>query len=84
MMDFSSTPLFLGENPVAGPMPHAAPRASLAVVSAAGAGLTAVLLMMSVAVNSGSEAERIAEARDDGYVATLASALATNLSMPLR
>ncbi|MCJ2122477.1 hypothetical protein [Methylobacterium sp. J-077] len=46
--------------------------------------MTAVLLMTSVAANSGDEAERIADTQDDGYAATLISALAVNLSKPLR
>jgi len=54
------------------------------LVSGLGAIITAVMLMMSVASNSGGEAERIADTQDDGYAATLVSALAINLSKPLR
>ena len=40
--------------------------------------------MMSVAANSGGEAERIAGTQDDSYAATLVAALTVNLSKPLR
>ena len=84
MIDSSQPSLFLGENPAAVPVPRAAARAYLALVAATGGAVTAVMLMMSVATNSGSEAERIADTRNDGYAATLVSALTVNLSKPLR
>ncbi|MHC2108125.1 hypothetical protein [Methylobacterium sp. CM6246] len=68
----------------AAPVPRAAVRAYVATVAGLGAITTAVMLMMSVAANSGGEAERIADTQDDGYAATLVSALAINLSKPLR
>ena len=84
MTDSSQSSLFLGEAPAAVPMPRVAVRAYLALVAATGGAVTAVLLMMSVATNSGSEAERIADTRSGGYAATLIPALAVNLSRPLR
>jgi hypothetical protein len=42
------------------------------------------MLMMSVAANSGSEAERISATQEDSYATTLVGALAVNLSKPLR
>jgi hypothetical protein len=83
MIDRSLSPLDLA-NGAAAPVPRAAVRAYLALVSGLGAIITAVMLMMSVASNSGGEAERIADTQDDGYAATLVSALAINLSKPLR
>ena len=68
----------------AAPVPRAAVRAYVATVAGLGSITTAVMLMMSVAANSGGEAERIADTQDDGYAATLVSALAINLSKPLR
>ena len=53
-------------------------------MAALGGSVTAGLLMMSVAANSGGEAERIAATQDDSYAATLVAALAVNLSKPLR
>lgn len=64
--------------------PRAAVRAYLALVAALGGMVTAGMLMMSVAANSGGEAERIASMQDDGYAATLVAALSVNLSKPLR
>ncbi|MDP4021288.1 hypothetical protein Q8W71_01525 [Methylobacterium sp. NEAU 140] len=84
MIDPSSSPLYLGETSAAVPFPRAAVRAYLALVGAAGAAVTAILLMMSVAANSGTEAERISDTRNEGYVPTLVGALAVNLSKPLR
>ena len=42
------------------------------------------MLMMSVAANSGNEAERISATQEDSYATTLVGALAVNLSKPLR
>ncbi|MDP4002944.1 hypothetical protein [Methylobacterium sp. NEAU K] len=66
------------------PVRRAAVRAYLALVAGLGAAVTAGMLMMSVAANSGNEAERITDTQDDGYAATLVAALAVNLSKPLR
>jgi len=81
MIHHSPSPLCLAP---AIPVPRAAVRAYLALIAGFGAVMTAVLLMTSVAANSGDEAERIADTQDDGYAATLVSALAVNLSKPLR
>ncbi|MCJ2142064.1 hypothetical protein [Methylobacterium sp. E-066] len=83
MIHRSPSPLCL-DGTAASPVPRAAVRAYLASVAGFGAVMTAVMLMMSVAANSGDEAERIADTHDDGYTATLVSALAVNLSKPLR
>lgn len=83
MFDRSATSLGLGCT-AAAPVPSAAVRAYLALVAGLGAMMTATLLMMSVAANSGGEAERIADTQDDGYTLTFVSALAVNLSKPLR
>jgi hypothetical protein len=77
-------PLYLGENPAVVCAPRAAMRAYLALMAALGGCLTAVMLMMSVAANSGSEADRITATQDNTYPATLAAALTVNLSKPLR
>ena len=83
MIPRSTAPLYAGTANAA-PVPRVAVRAYLATVAGLGAMVTAVMLMMSVAANSGGEAERIADTQDDGYAATLVSALAINLSKPLR
>ncbi|MCJ2096875.1 hypothetical protein MKK67_30845 [Methylobacterium sp. J-072] len=83
MIHRSPSPLCL-DGTAASPVPRAAVRAYLALVAGFGAVMTAVMLMMSVAANSGDEAERIADTQDDGYTTTLVSALAVNLSKPLR
>ena len=80
MIQTDSTPLGLTEPQAA----VAVPRAFLALVAALGGMMTAGMLMMSVATNSGNEADRIAATQDDGYAATLVSALSVNLSKPLR
>ena len=80
MSDRSPTPL----HPAAAAFPRAALRAYLALMAGCGATMTAIMLMMSVAANSGGEAERIADTQDDGYAATFVAALAVNLSKPLR
>ena len=84
MIDPAPTPLFIGANGVGVPMPPAALRAGLAFVGGLGGLVTALLLTMSVAANSGNEAERITDAQDEGYTPTLVAALAVNLSKPLR
>jgi hypothetical protein len=84
MVHPDSTPLCLGETRAVVAAPSAALRAYLALVAALGGSVTAGLLMMSVAANSGGEAERIAATQDDSYAATLVAALAVNLSKPLR
>jgi hypothetical protein len=84
MIRRSSTPLFLGECPPAVSAPRMAMRAYMVCVTALGGIVGAAFLMMSVAANSGSEAERIAAARDDGYPAMLVSALSVNFAKPLR
>ncbi|WP_457103758.1 hypothetical protein [Methylobacterium sp. P5_C11] len=84
MITHGSSPLSLAEIEPVAAVPRAAVRAYLALVSGLGAVVTAVMLMMSVAANSGGEAERIAGTQDDSYAATLMGALAINLSKPLR
>jgi hypothetical protein len=64
--------------------PRAALRAYLALVAALGGLTTAGMLMMSVAANTGAEAERITATQDDSYAATLVAALAVNLAKPQR
>lgn len=56
----------------------------LTLMAGLGGALTGVILMMSMAANSGQEAERLAEAQRDGYGATLVAALTVNFSKPLR
>jgi hypothetical protein len=80
----SSTPLGVPGSEAVPAVPRAAVRAYLALMAGLGCLATTVMLMMAVATNSGSEAERIAAAQDDTYAATLTSALAANLSKPLR
>ena len=80
----SPTSLCLGETPAVVAAPRAAVRAYLALVAALGGLITAGMLMMSVAANSGGEAERITATQDDSYAATLVAALSINLSKPLR
>jgi hypothetical protein len=65
-------------------VPRAAVRAYLALSAASGAAVTGLMLILSVAANSGGEAERIADTRNDSYFPTLVSALAVNLAKPLR
>jgi hypothetical protein len=84
MSDCSPTPLLLTDCDAEAIVPRAAVRAWLAVSAGTGATITALMLMMSVAANSGGEAERIADTQDDAYLSTLASALAVNLAKPLR
>jgi len=84
MSDSSPTPLALGPCAPESIVPRAAVRAYLALSAGLGAVVTGLMLMMSVAANSGGEAERIADTRDDGYALTLVSALAVNLAKPLR
>ena len=83
MIPRSPSPLYL-DTAAAAPVPRLAVRAYLATIAGLGAVMTAVMLMMSVAANSGGEAERIADTRSDGYTLTLVSALAVNLAKPLR
>ncbi|GJE09872.1 hypothetical protein [Methylobacterium longum] len=84
MLPHSSSSLCLGETPAVVVAPRAAVRAYLALVAALGGLTTAVMLMMSVAANSGGEADRITATQDDSYAATLVAALAVNLSKPQR
>jgi hypothetical protein len=84
MSDRSSSPLALSDCAVDTLVPRAAVRAWLAVSAGMGALITALMLMMSVAANSGGEAERIADTQDDAYTRTLVSALAVNFAKPLR
>lgn len=83
-MSHSPSPLCLTGTDAAASVPRAAVRAYLALVGGLGGLVTAVMLMMSDAANSGGEAERIAGTQDDSYAATLVGALAVNLSKPLR
>ncbi|GJD35857.1 hypothetical protein [Methylobacterium aerolatum] len=80
MSDRTSSPLVLSDALV----PRAAVRAWLAVSGGMGALATGLMLMLSVAANSGGEAERITETQDDAYLTTLVSALAVNFAKPLR
>ena len=84
MIHPDSDPLCLGRTHAVVAAPRAAVRAYLALVAGLGGVTTAVMLMMSVAANSGTEAERISDTRNEGYVPTLVGALAVNLSKPLR
>ncbi len=84
MSDRIPSPLLLTECDVDPIVPRAAVRAWLAVSAGTGALATALMLMMSVAANSGGEAERIADTQDEAYLSTLASALAVNFAKPLR
>jgi len=84
MSDRSTPPLTLGDCAVETIVPRAAVRAYLALSAGLGATITGLMLMMSVAANSGGEAERIADTRNDGYALTFVSALAVNLAKPLR
>ena len=84
MSDRSPFPLVLTHGDVDAIVPRAAVRAWLAVSAGAGALITALMLMMSVAANSGGEAERIADTQDGAYLSTLASALTVNFAKPLR
>lgn len=84
MIQTDTGPLGLSEPQAIAAAPRAAMRAYLALVAALGGMVTAGMLMMSVATNSGNEADRIASMQDDGYAATLVSALSVNLSKPLR
>ncbi len=68
----------------AGVMRRGAARAYLALMAGLGGALTGVMLMMSVAANSGHEVERIADVLRNGYGETLVAALTVNLSKPLR
>ena len=67
MSDSSPSPLALGPCATETIVPRAALRAYLALTAGLGAIVTGLMLMMSVAANSGGEAERIADTRDDGY-----------------
>ena len=82
MIDPSPSPVYVGGARGGVAAPSIALRAYLALVAALGGGVTALMLMMSVAANSGGEAERIADAQ--GYTSTFVGALAANLSKPLR
>ena len=84
MSDSSPPPLALGECAAGTFVPRAAVRAYLALTAGLGAVVTALMLIMSVAANSGGEAERIADTQDEGYTRTLVSALAVNFAKPLR
>ncbi|KAB1070385.1 hypothetical protein [Methylobacterium planeticum] len=79
MNDPSPTPLYVGESPVAVPIPRAVERAYLWCVAGLGGVATAALLIVAVATQSNAEAERIAagQANGAGYLETLVSALAT-------
>ncbi|WP_336487190.1 hypothetical protein [Methylobacterium nigriterrae] len=78
MNDPSPTPLYIGESPVAVPIPRAFVKAYLWVLAGFGGAATAALLVFAVATQSSSEAERIAGARSSGssYIGTLVSAFA--------
>ncbi len=84
MSDRTPSPLLLSDCDVDPIVPRAAVRAWLAVSAGTGALATALMLMMSVAANSGGEAERIADTQDQAYLSTLVSALAVNFAKPLR
>ncbi len=81
-MSHSPSPLCLAETGAVASVPSVAVRAYL--VAGLGGLVTAVMLMMSVAANSGNEAERISATQEDSYATTLVGALAVNLSKPLR
>ncbi|ACB24791.1 hypothetical protein ABID82_002064 [Methylobacterium sp. PvP062] len=83
-MSHSPSPLCLAETGAVASVPSVAVRAYLALVAGLGGLVTAVMLMMSVAANSGNEAERISATQEDSYATTLVGALAVNLSKPLR
>ncbi|SDA18963.1 hypothetical protein SAMN02799622_02177 [Methylobacterium sp. UNC378MF] len=83
-MSHSPSPLCLTETEAVAAVPRAAVRAYLAMVAGLGGLATGAMLMMSVAANSGGEAERITATQDDSYAATLVGALAVNLSKPMR
>lgn len=84
MIHRDPTPLFLGENPAVVSAPPAALRAYLALVAALCGCATAVMLMMSVAADTGAEAERIAASQDGSYPTALVSALTVSFTKPLR
>ncbi|MEL6063189.1 MULTISPECIES: hypothetical protein [unclassified Methylobacterium] len=84
MIQPDSAPLCISEPQAVAAAPRAAMRAYLALMAALGGMVTAGMLMMSVATNSGNEADRIASMQDDSYAATLVAALSVNLSKPLR
>ncbi|MCJ2073658.1 hypothetical protein MKK75_33535 [Methylobacterium sp. J-030] len=84
MIQPNSAPLCLSEPQVVVAAPRAAMRAYLALVAALGGMVTAGMLMMAMATNGSTEADRIVSMQDDGYAATLMSALCVNLSKPLR
>ena len=75
---------FLGQNPLTVTVPPGALRAGLALAGGVGGMVTALLLTVSIAASGGREAERIADARGEGYGVTFATALAAHLSKPLR
>jgi hypothetical protein len=80
MNDPSPTPLYVGESPVAVPIPRAFERAYLWLVAGLGGLATAALLIFAVATQSNDDAARIAAGQASGghYLDTLVSALATN------
>lgn len=84
MTDRRPSPLTLDDCDDVAIVPRVAIRAYLALTAALGAGITGLMLIMSVAANTSGEAERIAETHDDSYALTLVSALAVNLAKPLR
>lgn len=84
MIQSDPAPLLLSEPQALDAAPRAAMRAYLASVAALGGIVTAGMLMMSMAANSGNEAERITSTQDDSYAATLVAALSVNFSKPLR
>ncbi len=84
MSDRTPSPLVFTECAVDAHVPRAAARAYIALSAATGAAFTGLMLILSVAANSGGEAERIADTRDDGYFPTLVTALAVNFAKPLR
>ena len=79
MNDPSPTPLYVGESPVAVPIPRAFERAYLWLVAGLGGVATAGLLIVAVATQSNADAERIAASQASGsrYLDTLVSAMAT-------
>ncbi|WP_430911920.1 hypothetical protein [Methylobacterium sp. sgz302541] len=76
MNDSAPSPLYLGESPVAVPLPRAVERAYLWAIGGLGGLATALLLMLAVAYQSSAEAERIAASTGGSYLGTLVSALA--------
>lgn len=77
MNDQTPNSALVGNGP-AGPIPRAFERAYLWTVAAIGGLGTALLIVMAVATQSGTEAERIAGSGGGSYLEALVSALAVS------